>query len=944
MWSRMPSDGGGSPYNVGVNGKAERPAVHITLRPVRFVVIIAAACLVMAAFTIVATKGVVVEHVYDTVGSSKVANARTEEYNTWSGLVFAFVEVLLGLYMSMFMPVYDVYLHNVLWKAKERMAHWKGSRSEEKKSKSDATDGVNFSPMPSPAQPQRSTKSMARTTALFLFPIVVGVTFGNSLQSMQASNSTVGFQAIIIDTDLAKDQSELDKLVAKAAAKANTSDTSTYNTVLKNAIRQSVTPFEFVSDSNCSQKNATEVTAGERVVPINVHDLDTSSVVYGFSLRDWNAEALENALNATSSITITYYDAMASSEGTGSMAEAIAALSLDALVTAYDLLVHGKVMIEKAVGDSLNQNHSCSLSDYQTNLDGFSSTTSSGSGTTTSSSGSGNSNDTITTTGRRHRRRRLESSGSEYYDESGSDYYYYDESGSEYYDESSSDYYYEGDDSYDQWTYDENGTRICQGPVSSLYDLIGSAAAADPTVANLMDAIVTGLNKSFPDTFSLTETTMRLETYDVTSQISIQTLEIDAVVDASVEYGVSECTLSDADPATCNISNYVYDDWSSAFCGDDNCVFLDISETFTLQKEIGLIPQMLECSDVKYSGDYHGFFPSSCTKSTNSTFLYGIGTYISGDFYGSNDPVFDYPYMTAPRRHVTFSFAFMTWKLEDLAETFNADCDAGQCMGLWYKLESSGRYLFAGEKALPRSEILSADFHSPVQLVQVNEPSIYVSEWDRSVVLERLSLYDFAETDWYMPLVGEQCSMLMQSYIEQVEDNRYLLDRPLHPMYVSAFYYLMADAAITTNSTTSSSGSGSGSSSSAVKPSDALGTNSLKGDQQLRKIKISMPAASFKVSLAGCCFLVGVMVIILALPRRFCVEEFDEEESTASKYLAMRSEGEYSHKVYNKEIAVNDSGWTKMKMNDLGVTSMTLRARHEDDGGPSSSAPDRIYL
>jgi hypothetical protein len=857
--------------SAGIPIASSSPVVKITLRPYRFLALVLVLCVLIAVFTVVAAHGIVLQHVYDAVGSSKVADDRTEMYNTWSGLVLALVEVLVGGHMEVFMPVFNVYLHNALWKL-GAVINRLVARCWTKKSESvaDLSDKSSSALPPSPMP-------IMRSIGLFLFPVIIALTFGNSLRSLQASNSTVGFKSIIIDADLSKDQSELDRLVKRAETKIGDVDSSTYSTILQNAIRQRATPFQFASDSKCTQKNATEVAAGERTVPINVHDLDTSSVVYGFTLRDWNAEALSTALSPKQSVAITYTDAMNNNTRNASTGAAIATLTEDMLMTTFEMLFHGTIMIEKAVGDATNQNHSCELSDHNRTY---------GAGSRSSSSGS------------RRRRRRLTSDDEEDDDASSGDVYMY-----------------EGDDSYNQWTVDENNTRICQGPVSYLFDLLESPAAEQPTVANLMTEIVKVLNTSFPGVFALTETIMTIESYNLTSQISLDVLQIDAIVDSSLEYGVSECTLSGADQSTCDVSNYVYSDWSSAFCGDYNCVFLDASNNLTLQKEIGLVPLMLECEDIRYSGDYHGFYPVTCTKSTNSTFLYGIGSHITGDTFGSNDTETGLPFIKTPRRHVTFSFGIMSWELEDLATKFGAECEApGECHGLWFKLESSSRFLFAGKSALPTSRIMRADYHSPIQLVQLNSPSIYVSAWNMSLDLERLNPNDFTKTLWDDDLSGEDCSMLMASYIDQVDENRYFLDHPLHPMYVSAFFYLMANAAVTdvTNSTT-------------VKANDALGVAALKGDQQLREVKIVMPLASFKISAAGCCFLVAAMIVILALPRRYCVEHFETDTSTADKYLAMRREEEYSDKLYRKVVVIGD---TRVPTKDLEVTTMTLRAAH----------------
>ena len=66
--------------------------------------------------------------------------------------------------------------------------------------------------------------------------------------------------------------------------------------------------------------------------------------------------------------------------------------------------------------------------------------------------------------------------------------------------------------------------------------------------------------------------------------------------------------------------------------------FLDSSKTFLIQREIGVVPYVTNCSldikNVHYSADFRGFYPSDCQKVANTALLYGFGSYISGDEYG----------------------------------------------------------------------------------------------------------------------------------------------------------------------------------------------------------------------------------------------------------------------------------------------------------------------
>lgn len=872
------------------------PEVQIALRPKSFFFFVATTCIFIGTFTAVAYHGIVMKHVYDSIGSSKVADEIVETYNTTSGFIMALVEVLVGLHMENFMPVFTVYLHNALWFLTKVSDRFRLSRR-------------------------------AHTTILFMFPVLLMLTLGNSLRGLQAGHSTVGFESIMTADDLKKEQPALDLLRAAAAANKtkNSSTTVTVDQsqtrgvndiILKNAIRAETSPFTFATASPCVQSNDSFLPRGARAVQLNVHDLDSISVVYGFTPQEWNSEAVDQELVPTSQYSIQYKDILAKKS------VAMPTASEFAMQTAFEIFLQGKVMIEKAIGDAVSQNHSCSESDYL-------------------SDGVDDAGSNATTT-RRRRFRRLAAEASSDAEEEEEDDGYFDDD----------EYDYDiADDSLNQWRRDENGTRICEGAISSLFDLLEyDQSPESQTMENLMHAIADGLEKSLPDTFDVNATELLLENFDISPQIHVQAMRIDTVLAESIMYGLTPETLDcSTSEEGCdgnergNTSVYLFSLLANAFCGSANCAFLDASDSFSLQKEVGMIPYMVNCSEVQYSSDFHGFYPTDCDKEQNAALLYGIGSYIAGEEYGSNDETYatGLPYIIAPRRHVRFTFAKLTWKFEDVAENFKADCDhkttQGNCQGLWYQLQPSGRYLFAGQSAIPSSKIMKADFKSPISLVQLNAPSIYIAEWNSSVELERLNASHFTTTHWNPKknetLAGDACSMLIDSYLNQVESNNYFLERPLQAMYTSAFYYLMANAGVTELNDTSTivNGTASTSTLSTTTTADALGNTRLKGDQQLRKIRVLIPKNSFLASFAGLMLLVVIMLVVLIFPTRR-VEYFADDTSKAQEYIAVATNETYPSAVYKKSLDFPASG-EQVPFEDYAVEGLALV--HESRRGHS---------
>ena len=219
---------------------------------------------------------------------------------------------------------------------------------------------------------------------------------------------------------------------------------------------------------------------------------------------------------------------------------------------------------------------------------------------------------------------------------------------------------------------------------------------------------------------------------------------------------------------------------------------------------------------------------------------------MSGDEfnYGGDDN--DYiPYILSPRRHVRLTFAKLSWVIDDVNHQFNADCRSGSsnCMGLAHELKASGRWLFAGTDALPMKHLMAADFRSPVPLVKLTTRPVWVPSRAAYVDFERLNFEYFDVKKWdpqaNQSLGGTNCSMLIDSYINTVEDNNYYLERPLQAMYTSATYYLFQNAAVTKiNDTTllkNASVLAKG------RAEDSLFNLKLDGDVQLREITMQIP-------------------------------------------------------------------------------------------------------
>ncbi|KAL3663528.1 hypothetical protein V7S43_011415 [Phytophthora oleae] len=110
----------------------------------------------------------------------------------------------------------------------------------------------------------------SRAPDLFVVPFIVVLTLGNIIRGLQASNSTVGFNLTMIIDDFQKSQSSIEKL--RSETLKNESD------------------VQRPTELNCHVR-------WESLAPINVVDLASIAVVYGFFSNEWSTEV--NFMNKT---------------------------------------------------------------------------------------------------------------------------------------------------------------------------------------------------------------------------------------------------------------------------------------------------------------------------------------------------------------------------------------------------------------------------------------------------------------------------------------------------------------------------------------------------------------------------------------------------------------------------------------------------------------------
>ncbi|KAF1793749.1 hypothetical protein GQ600_21834 [Phytophthora cactorum] len=445
--------------------------------------------------------------------------------------------------------------------------------------------------------------------------------------------------------------------------------------------------------------------------------------------------------------------------------------------------------------------------------------------------------------------------------------------------------------------------RICNGAVSSLQLLKN---ITDPSTHNLetfVNIVLDGMNATLNQStqLSLDETTFLLETYTISDQLNLTMMTLDIPLDVSVQYrnlsadctangtlspDVYDTSLYTADQLAqlaqfyCNTTYYLYNS-PAATCGSSNCIFLDQSGMVAFKRQILLLPYLKSCSvdDMTYGSDYLNFLPSDCTAEEDSAFLYGAGTYISGDAFNEQEAL---PFMINPRRHLVFSFAKLDWQLEDVSKMFNAGCGVpGGCDGLVHKLQNvsnpstkSVSVLVVGNSTIP-SERMDARFINPVQLVTLNAQPLLYPKTNARHLWEYVQMDRFDEVTWADANLGElNCSVLVDSFITQVENNHYYLDDPRQAMYTSALYYLFQNAATKTVT---------------------LGDKPLK-ERARKRIKYSIPSSSAIATFIGIAIVIGFSFVVVITPIDRVMTS--RETNFAARYTDLLTKEDYPPENY----------------------------------------------
>lgn len=725
-----------------------------------------------------------------------------------------------------------------------------------------------------------------RLKAMMLFGFGPAVFFvlNVGISAMNIQHSITGVSRAFVGDDLAA--------ASLSISSTNATTTNIKDTIMRPVVLNRVMPFDLLANSSCisstSSENATTSVIDYVELP-TVRDIRSTAVVFGFPAQSWNYRALPNALTPTYEVNVSLGD-LASSD-TNAVADFQDATDFD-YYTMYDLFLQGKTLLERSISDSnVSAQYPCSWSDGKTSDD-----------VSNASSSVGESTD------------------------------------------SNFAYFTDGDYA---------GMRVCNGAVSSLKDLetVIDGSTTYHNLNSFAGIVMDGMSKTIAK-IAPAEIKMRLQTFQLSRQMSVMsmTLYVPLTADAQYrdvgdycysnntilpEYTDSTWSSQDLEEISaiyCNQTFYPYGN-PRATCGATNCVFLDKSGLLPLKKQILMIPFLTNCSvsNMTYDSDYLNFLPTDCITPPegNEVFLYGTGSYMAGEVLDSGLSDGATPYILGPRRHLVFSFAKLQWTTEDISSVFTATCEDSDasCSGLVHVLHNltapnslTVQALVVGNSSLPTSRF-KADFRHPMPLVTLNSPPFWYKSANAYFEWEYLDRDRFDYVNWNksQSLGSIGCSVLIDSYISQLENNHYRLDEPLQPMYASALFYLFQNAAVKNVQLSSLAARYENASLSA-----SMGTARFDGDRERKEIKYTIPVASAIATYIGIGILLVLLVLVLVVPTDRV--KISETSNLAARYAEILSEEEYPEQVHDRKLEI--AGSVNVDMDEHQIESVEFSWEH----------------
>lgn len=746
-----------------------KPRPEIILRWKRLAIYVAISVLAISGLTVSFWIGIPVLTIREPAGNSEESEEKLRLYNTYSGAIMGILETLVGLGFANFFPAFTVYVHNLKW--------WPGD------------------------DPIEKTSKVKKVLLLLFFPVVM-IAIGNSFSALQAGASTIGSLTVMNSTSLGVYSTNYTR-PSVAAFKGNIVNHET--TILKTAMQRRSTPFQYIR-SRCST-DLVEQTDETKSALKRVSDIDSTSTVFGFPVKEWGRELYPEGSPTFSSDVLD-------------------------LNTSFELMFQGTALLERSVGSL------------------------------------------TTTAGRCH--------------------------------------------------YDIDGTLTCvkrnQTAMNQLYGYFnGTKEKTDEALATELKRV---LQNSFYGDLNESTFSVRYSSFPVSKQVKYEGMTFSIYFKKDFEYGLTGDTEIVPEGCSGDACQYRYGFLDKdAFCGGDNCIFPDWNAQFIPRRQASMMQYKKNCQQASATFDENlqTHVPGGCQNETDSAFLYGFGTRIFADTFGSMED--DTPYILNPRRFLMFTVGKLSWTFQDLTESFaDAKCidtsSSEPCQGLKHDLAESGRHILVGKDHLP-AKFATSDFRQPISLFELMMPIIQSPRIaGGQAILEQLRNTSFFASNAVttVTLAVNMCSFRADAFMKHIATNVYQVYNPFQPMYTSAMLYLFQSASVTK-----------------VRQEGTTRKPRFVGDRALSKVQVRNTEVGVYTVWIGCIILTILAVVTLVFPNeRARLEPMMGKNARAERFVAVQTEEIYPNLVYMKRFRIGKTG-EALKLSEFSVESVGLHHRMEED-------------
>ncbi|KAF1319881.1 hypothetical protein FI667_g12828, partial [Globisporangium splendens] len=301
-------------YKIEVDDADHHTIVDMTLRTVRYVVVLVFGLGFAIAYAGFSFKGMVLRHnVYDEEGSSTNADRYVSQYSSITGpLMFAVSKILEFYCETLVFPTLQTYLHN-----------------------------CSFFPGD---QPQR-VESKAKKNALFWFFKIIYILINVGLASLYVSQLSAGIERNISTQDLYSTNTIAN---LESTVSVNEKEINVVDTILRSVVTGNAEPFELKTDCGTANQSGTRPKLAQ---------VDTTTLSIGFPLNDWNYDILPVGLIANTSVNFTYGEYKKESS---KYDKEFLASGLN-VTRVFETMLQGTVLFERSITDmDFTQTYDCS--------------------------------------------------------------------------------------------------------------------------------------------------------------------------------------------------------------------------------------------------------------------------------------------------------------------------------------------------------------------------------------------------------------------------------------------------------------------------------------------------------------------------------------------------------------------------------------------------------